>query len=48
MLTTNISNGVLTNSVWWSKEIGAMGEPKRVQEIGLSAGSTISADQYPW
>lgn len=44
----NISNGVVTTSVWWSKQIGTIGGPYRIDdEDGVSINSKPDTN-YPW
>lgn len=47
VLTINVTNGVLGTSVWWSKNIGTFGGPRRVEEDGIQIGFKPDA-QYPW
>lgn len=47
VLVINITNGALISSVWWSKSIGGLGEPTRVDEDGIRIGFEPSED-YPW
>lgn len=47
VLAINITNGVLATSVWWSKNIGALGGPSRVDEDGVQIGFKPNTG-YPW
>lgn len=47
VLTINVTNGVLGSSVWWSKNIGTLGGPHRVEEDGIQIGFKPD-EQYPW
>lgn len=47
VLATNITNGVVATSVWWSKNIGGLGGPHRVEEDGIQVGIKPN-NKYPW
>uniref|UniRef100_A0A182RK45 G_PROTEIN_RECEP_F3_4 domain-containing protein n=1 Tax=Anopheles funestus TaxID=62324 RepID=A0A182RK45_ANOFN len=47
ILSINISDGLLTNSVWWNKEPGGMGGPLRIEAEGIAIG-TKPDPTYPW
>lgn len=47
ILAMNISNGVLTTSVWWDNQIGTIGGPTRIEEDGVSIGLKPDTN-YPW
>lgn len=47
ILALNISNGVLSQSVWWSKQMGGIGDPHRIEDDGLSIGLKPNGN-YPW
>ncbi|XP_052867497.1 probable G-protein coupled receptor CG31760 [Anopheles cruzii] len=47
ILSINVSDGMLTNSVWWNKEPGGMGTPLRIEADGIAIG-TKPDPTYPW
>lgn len=47
ILSINISDGMVTNSVWWNKPTSAMGGPIRIEEEGIAVGR-IPDPNYPW
>lgn len=47
VLVVNVTNGALISSVWWSKNIGGLSEPNRVDEEGIRIGFEPNKD-YPW
>lgn len=47
VLATNITNGAIVTSVWWSKNIGGLGGPHRVEEDGVQVGNKPN-NKYPW
>ncbi|XP_049535012.1 probable G-protein coupled receptor CG31760 [Anopheles darlingi] len=47
ILSINVSDGLLTNSVWWNKEVGGMGTPMRIEAEGIAIGSKPDPS-YPW
>lgn len=47
ILATNITNGVLITSVWWTRNIGGLGIPSRIEEDGIQVGFKPSTE-YPW
>lgn len=47
ILVLNITNGKLISSVWWSKNIGGLGVPHRVDENGIQIGFKPNVE-YPW
>ena len=44
VLATNLSSGVLSTSIWWTK-LGTLGEPVRVDDIAVG---TKPSTEYPW
>ncbi|KAJ6649502.1 putative G-protein coupled receptor [Pseudolycoriella hygida] len=47
ILATNITNGILGTSVWWIKNVGGLGGPRRIEEDGVQIGTKPST-KYPW
>lgn len=47
VLLVNITNGAVITSVWWSKNVGDLGIPNRIEDDGMVNGMAPSAD-YPW
>lgn len=49
ILATNLSSGLLSTSVWWTK-VGTkeLGEPVRLDENGELAVGTKPYSEYPW
>ncbi|XP_053675296.1 probable G-protein coupled receptor CG31760 [Anopheles nili] len=47
ILSINVTDGLLTNSVWWNKEPGGMGAPLRIEAEGIAIG-TKPDPTYPW
>lgn len=47
VLATNITNGAIVTSVWWSKNIGGLCGPHRVEEDGVQVGNKPN-NKYPW
>uniref|UniRef100_A0A8W7Q5A8 G-protein coupled receptors family 3 profile domain-containing protein n=1 Tax=Anopheles coluzzii TaxID=1518534 RepID=A0A8W7Q5A8_ANOCL len=47
ILSINVTDGLLTNSVWWNKEPGGMGAPLRIEAEGIAIG-TKPDPSYPW
>lgn len=47
VLVVNVTNGVLITSVWWSRSVGSLGEPSRIDEDGIRIGFEPSKE-YPW
>lgn len=47
VLAINVTNNVLVSSVWWSKNIGGLGGPHRIDETGIKSGFKPS-NEYPW
>ncbi|KAG4080734.1 hypothetical protein HA402_013264 [Bradysia odoriphaga] len=47
ILATNITNGILGTSVWWVKNVGGLGGPRRIEEDGVQIGTKPST-KYPW
>lgn len=47
ILATNITNGVLGTSVWWVKNVGGLGGPRRIEEDGVQIGTKPNT-KYPW
>lgn len=38
---------MLTNSIWWNKQIGGLGGPHRIEEDGMTVGKKPDS-KYPW
>lgn len=47
ILGINVTNGMLTNSIWWNKQIGGLGGPHRIEEDGMTVGKKPDS-KYPW
>jgi G protein-coupled receptor 158 len=47
ILGTNITSGVIINSVWWNKQVGGMGGSIRIEEDGIAVGVKPDSS-YPW
>lgn len=47
ILSINISDGIVTNSVWWNKPTSGMAGPVRIEEDGIAVGKTPDPG-YPW
>lgn len=47
ILVTNVTNGALISSVWWSKNIGGLGETNHINEDGIRIGFEPNKE-YPW
>ncbi|XP_055550047.1 probable G-protein coupled receptor CG31760 isoform X2 [Wyeomyia smithii] len=47
ILSINISDGMITNSVWWDKPTSGMAGPLRMEEEGIAVGKAPDHN-YPW
>ncbi|XP_055590502.1 probable G-protein coupled receptor CG31760 isoform X2 [Uranotaenia lowii] len=47
ILSINVSDGTVSNSVWWNKPLAGMGGPVKKDEDGLAVGKAPDPS-YPW
>lgn len=47
VLLVNITNGAIISSVWWTKNVGGLGIPNRIEDGGIVNGKPPNIE-YPW